>query len=238
LVTFFLRLQMLISAWQIWVGFAWGILYCLIESIGPIFKDLHGFNQGQVGLAFLGIVYITFPFNATVLEANIANRIGSFLGFWTNLYQEMLYQWVLLKYHIIIFPTRLHRKHFLKRGPEARLYMPCVAGIVFPVGMFIYAWSSFTQVHWIGLMIGMVVRLFYAIDQLDKFRDCLIGLYLGIVYHISWSFHVPCRLVSVMTFFPDLLNPLKISYGPFASSASAGQSLFRKLILTDYVRSD
>jgi hypothetical protein len=58
-------------------------------------------------------------------------------------------------------------------------------------------------------MIGMVVRLFYVIDQLDKFRDCLIGLYLGIVYHISWSFHVPCRLVSVMTFFPELLNPLK-----------------------------
>jgi hypothetical protein len=82
-------------------------------------------------------------------------------------------------------------------------------------------------------MIGMIVRLFYILDQLDKFRDCSIGLYLGIIYHISCSFHVPCRLVSAMTSFPELLNPLEISYGPFASSALAGQSLFRKLILTD-----
>ncbi|KIM81228.1 hypothetical protein PILCRDRAFT_72078 [Piloderma croceum F 1598] len=145
---------------SIWVGFAWGILYCLIESIGPIFKNLHGFNQGQIGLAFLGIV------------------IGSFLGFWTNLYQERLYQ-----------------KHFANRGPEARLYMSCVAGVVFPVGMFIYAWSSFTQVHWIAQMIGMVAFIWASFT-----------IYLA-----------------VFTYLADC-------YGPFASSALAGQSLFRNLM--------
>jgi hypothetical protein len=93
LATFFLRDQIILRPTsQIWVGFAWGILYCLIESIGPIFKNIHGFNQGQIGLAFLGIVYVTFSSCATMLEANIASRIGSFLGFWTNLYQERLYQ--------------------------------------------------------------------------------------------------------------------------------------------------
>lgn len=33
----------------------------MIESIGPIFKDLHGFTQGQIGLTFLGLVYVRSP---------------------------------------------------------------------------------------------------------------------------------------------------------------------------------
>jgi hypothetical protein len=32
-----------------------------------------------------------------------------------------------------------------------------VAAILFPVGMFIYAWSSFPFVHWIVLLIGIVI---------------------------------------------------------------------------------
>jgi multidrug resistance protein len=149
---------------SIWVGFAWGIMYCLIGSIGPIFQDIHGFNQGQIGFAFLGIL------------------IGSFFGFLTNIYQENLYQ-----------------KNFPKRGPEARLYVPCVAGVFFPIGMFIYAWSSFPKVHWIWLMIGMVV--------------------------FAWA---------SFTFYLAVFTYLADCYGPFASSASAGQSLFRNLMATAF----
>ncbi|KAI0080216.1 MFS general substrate transporter [Panus rudis PR-1116 ss-1] len=63
-----------VASFSLWVGFAWGILYVLIESVGLVFKTLHNFNQGQIGT-----VFITFV-------------IGSGLGFVTNMYQESLYQ--------------------------------------------------------------------------------------------------------------------------------------------------
>ncbi|GJE99244.1 MFS general substrate transporter [Phanerochaete sordida] len=63
-----------VAAFSVWVGFAWGILYVLIESIGPIFADLHGFNNGEVG-----VVFVTF-------------FIGSCLGLAAQQYQERLYR--------------------------------------------------------------------------------------------------------------------------------------------------
>lgn len=52
------------------------------------------------------------------------------------------------------------RKNFAKRGPEARLYGAMFAAILFPIGMFIYAWCSFPYVPWIALVIAIVVRAF------------------------------------------------------------------------------
>ena len=72
----------------------------------------------------------------------------------------------------------LLRRHFKRRGPEARLYMACIAGAVFPIGMFTYAWSSFPQVHWIVLLIGMVVCRF----------EFLFGLAHGLSLRISQIF--------------------------------------------------
>ncbi|PFH53230.1 hypothetical protein AMATHDRAFT_1307 [Amanita thiersii Skay4041] len=66
--------------------------------------------------------------------------IGSFFGFFMNLKQEALY-----------------RNNYSKRGPEARLYGACVAAIMLPVGMFIYAWTSIPSAHWIGLNVGIVL---------------------------------------------------------------------------------
>lgn len=111
-----------VASFSIWVGFAWGVLYVLIESIGPIFRNLHHFNNGEVG-----VVFVTF-------------FIGSMFGCVGQHYQEKLYQ-----------------KHQPTRGPEARLYMAMLAGIVFTGALFIYAWCSFANVHWISLCIAIVL---------------------------------------------------------------------------------
>ena len=62
--------------------------------------------------------------------------------------------------YIPLLTVDLYRKNFETRGPEARLYLPCVAGILFPISMFIYAWSSVPQIPWIALIIGVTVNLF------------------------------------------------------------------------------
>lgn len=48
--------------------------------------------------------------------------------------------------------------YYPTRGPEARLYCACVAAFFLPIAMFIYAWCSFSHVHWIGLVVGITVR--------------------------------------------------------------------------------
>lgn len=50
-------------------------------------------------------------------------------------------------------------KYVGTRGPEARLFAAMAATVLFPAGMFIYAWSTYTKVYWISLAIGMVVRV-------------------------------------------------------------------------------
>ncbi|KAF8799274.1 MFS polyamine transporter [Phlegmacium glaucopus] len=151
--------ELVVASFSIWLGFAWGVTYCMIESIHGVFQNLHHFNIAETGMVFLAMV------------------IGSVLGFFTNFYQEILYQ-----------------RYFPKRGPEARLYLACCAAILMPVAMFIYAWSSFTFVHWIALTIGIVLYVWATF----------------IIYLAVFSYLADC-------------------YGPFASSALAGQSLARNL---------
>lgn len=95
--------------------------------------------------------------------------------------------------------------------------------------MFIYAWSSFPRVHWIALAIGITVRYFFTFEHsagADPSQDFCVGR----LYHLSGRFHLFIRLVC------NINQPLHhawyliifgFSYGPFASSASAGQSLMR-----------
>ncbi|TIA82263.1 hypothetical protein E3P98_01499 [Wallemia ichthyophaga] len=52
---------------------------------------------------------------------------------------------------------RLYQK---KRTPEARLYLAMVGGVCLPVGCFIYAWTSYPDVHWMGQCVGLTVILF------------------------------------------------------------------------------
>lgn len=41
--------------------------------------------------------------------------------------------------------------------PEDRLYPLMIASIILPVGMFIFAWTSYSHVHWIGPVIGTAI---------------------------------------------------------------------------------
>ncbi|PPQ85275.1 hypothetical protein CVT25_010048 [Psilocybe cyanescens] len=109
---------------HIWIGFAWGVYFCMIESIPGVFKTLHGFNEGQIGS-----VYTTMA-------------LGSLLGFLTNRYQE-----------------RLYRKYVSTRGAQARLHLSCVAGFLFPISMFMFAWSATSKVPWIVLVVALSIYL-------------------------------------------------------------------------------
>ncbi|KAI0793846.1 MFS general substrate transporter [Fomes fomentarius] len=111
-----------VASFSLWAGFAWGILYVLVESIGPAFRAIHNFNTGETGTVFAAMI------------------VGCFAGEAIHIYQE-----------------RLYAKHFKSKGPEARLYSACLAAVLFPAGMFIYAWCTFPTVPWIGMAMGVFV---------------------------------------------------------------------------------
>ncbi|EJU03572.1 MFS general substrate transporter [Dacryopinax primogenitus] len=120
---FLLITEPVVASFSLWVGFAWGMLYCLLESVPYVFQTIYGFNTGELGLAFISMV------------------VGTLIGWAFNLFVQ----------------ERLYRRNVGRIGAEARLYSACLAGIMFPIGAFIYAWTSYPQVHWIAPVIGVTI---------------------------------------------------------------------------------
>ncbi|KAG2133290.1 MFS general substrate transporter [Suillus clintonianus] len=157
---YLLSTEPIVQSFSLWVGFVWGVVYCLFESVTPEFQSVYNFSVGKTGLVLL------------------CQSVGAIIGFTVNMYQETLYQ-----------------KHFATKGQEARLYMPCVAALVLPVSMFIYAWTASPNIPWIVPLIGLTAFM--------------SGTF--IIYQVSFLYLADC-------------------YGPYASSAQAGQSLARNLM--------
>ncbi|EIW78972.1 MFS general substrate transporter [Coniophora puteana RWD-64-598 SS2] len=111
-----------VFAFTLWIGFAWAVLYVMIESIGALFSSVYGFSTGQSGSVFAALC------------------IGALLGFLLNTAQE-----------------RIYRLRFPARGLEARLYTALLAALLFPAGMFIYAWTASPHVPWPAPCVGLAV---------------------------------------------------------------------------------
>ncbi|KAJ7065360.1 MFS polyamine transporter [Mycena amicta] len=62
-----------VSSFSLWIGFLWGVMFCMVESVPGVFRDLHHFNVGEEGTAFVSMI------------------VGTALGFGANYYQEHLY---------------------------------------------------------------------------------------------------------------------------------------------------
>jgi len=120
------------------------------------------------------------------------------------------------------------RKNFARKGQEARLYIACAAAIVFPVSMFIYAWTASPHIHWIVPLIGLTVRPRQVIPrQCSLSYTGLPGIYVWRFCNIPSYKFVCCRLVGITILLSRGLTRNIPSYGTYASSAQAGLSLAR-----------
>ncbi|KAG0698233.1 MFS general substrate transporter [Suillus ampliporus] len=177
------------------------IYLLLTEPIVQSFSLWIGFTWGVV-FALIECRSVSAEFQA-VYGFDIQNTgfmfstliFGSLIGYFANIYQEKLYQ-----------------KHFPRKRQEARLYLPCVAAILLPIGMFIYAWTARPEVHWIAPAIGLTVCpaycIFVTVARLIFLKIFMSGGF--VIYMVVFLYLADC-------------------YGPYASSAIAGQSLCRNL---------
>jgi hypothetical protein len=100
---------------SLYIALIYGLLYAFFFAYPVVFGELYGFNDGQIGLTFIGIL------------------IGT--GF-----------------ALIVTPQLEKRYNSLGRAPtpEDRLLGMMFAAPFVPVSLFIFAWTSYPWVHWIG----------------------------------------------------------------------------------------
>ena len=128
----------------------------------------------------------------------------------------------------------LDSKNVATRGQEARLYLAMFASLLFPVAMYMYAWCTFPSVPWIALTIAITVS-WSDFSYLRCRSDDMLSYSCGqhSLYTSAYSITLQIGKPSSQTckWFCPSLNDSR-SYGPFASSALAGQALCRMSFLS------
>lgn len=114
---------------NLYIALIYGILYIFFEAYPIVFEGIHGFNPGESGLAFLGILV------GTCVLALPAYFV------WKHKYQSRHY----------IPGTNFDM------APEHQLPAACVGAIFLPVSLFWFGWTgNYESVHWIVPVIGSI----------------------------------------------------------------------------------
>ena len=106
-----------------------GIVYLFFGAFPLVFGTNHGFNLWQIGLTFLSI------------------GVGST----ASLITDPL--WHRMRARLM---AKLEQEGGVPGGsePEFRLLPALAGGVLVPIGLFIFGWSTFPWVHWIVPIIG------------------------------------------------------------------------------------
>ncbi|RDH15376.1 MFS general substrate transporter [Aspergillus niger ATCC 13496] len=113
---------------NLYISIIYGMLYIWFEAFPIVFGELHGFNPGEVGLAFLGI-----------LVSSCCIAIPAYF-YW---------KW---KYQSKHFGGNWNIK------PEYQLPPACVGVILLPISIFWFSWTgNFASVHWIVPTIASIL---------------------------------------------------------------------------------
>ncbi|KAI9364197.1 major facilitator superfamily domain-containing protein [Pilaira anomala] len=133
---------------SLYIAIIYALLYAFFFAYPIIFGEIHHFNDGEIGLTFIGIL------------------IGTCFALMVTPYFEKLYI-----------------KTITEKGrcdPEDRLPGMMFAAPFVPISLFIFGWTSFPWVHWIGPTIagvpfgfGMVIVYYsannYIIDCFSRY---------------------------------------------------------------------
>ncbi|KDN37818.1 MFS general substrate transporter [Tilletiaria anomala UBC 951] len=123
-------------------------VYLLTEPVCLVFSLWVAVAWGTV---FLSLTSVPVAFREAYGFTNAQSSLvllgiapGSILGWALNFHQDRLY-------------AKAAAKNGGKAPPEARLYYPCIGGLVFPAGLFMYAWGTRAGVHPSVGIIGFVI---------------------------------------------------------------------------------
>jgi hypothetical protein len=118
----------IITLTALYVAIEYGILYLLITTFSFVYGGQYGFSEGVIGLTFL------------------PSGIGMMFG-------------VALFGPLTDMLVKRDQAAGVAHRPEVRLspMLTIPSGLVLPVGLFLYGWTTEKVVHWIVPMIGVAV---------------------------------------------------------------------------------
>ena len=116
---------------SLYVGFNFSVLFGFFDAFPIVFEGVYHFDSGFSGLTFLGIGF------------------GCCIGVATSIYiNRLLYHKEYLVSH------REGRSGIV--APEHRLYAAMMGSFGIPVGLFWFAWTSRSDIHWISPLLATV----------------------------------------------------------------------------------
>ncbi|GAA5976462.1 hypothetical protein JCM10908_005508 [Rhodotorula pacifica] len=131
------------ALFALYTACVYGMLYCFFGAFPLVYEYGRGWSPGVSGLAFI-------PVGLGMLGAIVAN----------------------------VFDNKRYVRKLIAGGgiplvPEERLPLCCVAGVVLPIGLFAFAWTSQAHVHWIA---SMVFSAFFGFSMVAIFLSMLTYL--------------------------------------------------------------
>lgn len=130
----------IVAFFSIYIAFSFAVLFAFFAAFPIVFEGVYGFNTGQTGLTFLAV--------------GLGVVIAAGLGIVTDrkMYQK---RWQ---------AARAEGKENI--APEHRLYAAMIGSFGLPVGLFWFAWTARTSVHWISPVLAAIP---FAIGNLTIF---------------------------------------------------------------------
>ncbi|KIW35707.1 uncharacterized protein PV07_02391 [Cladophialophora immunda] len=111
---------------SMYISIVYGTLYMFFAGIPIVFQDARGWSQGTAGLLFVGVA---IGVCLATLAAGVDNK-----------------RYVRLCAAVEAEGCAVE--------PEARLSTAMAGSIVLPIGLFLFAWTTYPSVHWIAPIIG------------------------------------------------------------------------------------
>lgn len=134
---------------SLYIAFIFGVVYLLYTTIPTVFEDTYGWDTGETG----------FPY--------IALGAGNALA------------WLLFTIYSDRIVIKLIQTNDGVFMPEMRLIMSIPFGILLPVTLFWYGWSSFYGVQWASTILSLV-----------PFGFGIVGLFLPISTYLVDSYPI------------------------------------------------
>lgn len=123
-----LILSPIVLLMSIYVALVFGLLYLLFATFSMVFKPQYHFGTGTSGLAYLGM------------------GVGELVG---------LFVFGILSDRIL--KARMKADQVAEPKPEYRLIVMMWFPPAIPVGLFIYGWTAYYQVHWMVPVLGSFI---------------------------------------------------------------------------------
>lgn len=143
-----LFLEPIILLMSLHMSIVYGTLYMFFAAIPIVFQGTRGWNEGLAGLPFVGVTI-------GVCLATVLSGVDN-------------------KRFVRLCETMEAKGETVE--PEARLSTSMVGSVVLPIGLFLFAWTTYPSVHWIAPVIGALLfscgLVLNFISQISYLIDC------------------------------------------------------------------